>query len=49
MWMLWQMQYTQSVHILAWPNFLSVEGKKEVDEIKWEDVGLKVRGIYENM
>ena len=28
-------------------EFLSVEGKKEVDEIKWEDVGLKVRGIYE--
>ena len=27
-------------------EFLSVEGKKEVDAITWEDVGLKVRGIY---
>lgn len=27
-------------------EYLSVEGKKEVDAITWEDVGLKVRGIY---
>lgn len=27
-------------------EFLSVEGKKEVDKITWEDVGLKVRDIY---
>lgn len=28
-------------------EFLSVEGKKEVDNIKWEDAGLKVRAIYD--
>ena len=28
-------------------QFLSEEGKKEVDAITWEDVGLKVRGIYD--
>ena len=27
-------------------DFVSVEGKKEVDNITWEDVGLKVRDIY---
>ena len=27
-------------------EFLSVEGKKEVDEIKWEYAGQKVRDIY---
>ncbi|MDO4780532.1 MAG: glycosyltransferase family 4 protein [Bacteroides sp.] len=30
-------------------EYLKVEGKKEVDNIKWEDVGLKVRGIYEKV
>lgn len=30
-------------------EYLKVEGKKEVDNIKWEDVGLKVREIYEKV
>lgn len=30
-------------------EFLSVEGKKEVDEIKWEYAGQKVRNIYNNL
>ena len=30
----------------AMEEFLSVEGKKEVDEIKWEYAGQKVRDIY---
>ena len=30
-------------------NYLKEEGKKEVDQIKWEDVGLKVRSIYEKV
>lgn len=32
----------------AMANFLSLEGKKEVDEIKWEYAGQKVRNIYNN-
>lgn len=28
-------------------TYLRDEGKKEVDQIKWEDVGLRVRSIYE--
>ena len=28
---------------------LKEEGKKEVDEIKWETVGYKVREIYDNI
>lgn len=37
--------------IISYPamhTFLKEEGKKEVDEIKWEYAGLKVRGIYDN-
>ena len=30
-------------------EYLKVEGKREVDEIKWEDVGHKVRRIYEDV
>lgn len=30
-------------------DYLRDEGKKEVDAIKWEDVGLKVRRIYEEV
>ena len=30
-------------------EYLRDEGKKEVDAIKWEDVGLKVRRIYEEV
>lgn len=30
----------------AMAEFLKVEGKKEVDEIKWEYAGLKVRDVY---
>ncbi|MEG1685961.1 MAG: glycosyltransferase [Bacteroides sp.] len=30
-------------------DYLREEGKKEVDAIKWETVGLKVRGIYEEV
>lgn len=30
-------------------EYLKEEGKKEVDNIKWEDVGLKVRRIYEKV
>ena len=30
-------------------TYLREEGKKEVDQIKWEDVGMKVRSIYENV
>lgn len=38
--------------IISYPamaEFLKVEGKKEVDEIKWEYAGQKVRAIYENV
>ena len=38
--------------IISYPamaEFLKVEGKKEVDEIKWEYAGRKVRAIYENV
>ena len=30
-------------------EYLKVEGKREVDEIKWENVGHKVRRIYEDV
>ena len=30
-------------------EYLKEEGKKEVDEIKWENVGYKVRGIYDEV
>lgn len=30
-------------------DFLSIEGKKEVDEIKWEYAGQKVRNIYNSV
>ena len=30
-------------------NYLKEEGRKEVDEIKWEDVGVLVRSIYEKV
>ena len=30
-------------------EYLRDEGKKEVDGIKWEDVGLKVRRIYDEV
>jgi len=30
-------------------EFLEVEGKKEVDQIVWEKVGVKVRAIYERV
>ena len=30
-------------------EYLRDEGKKEVDEIKWENVGYKVRGIYDEV
>lgn len=30
-------------------NYLKEEGKREVDEIKWENVGYKVRGIYDEV
>ena len=33
----------------AMAEFLSVEGKREVDEIKWEYAGQKVRNIYDNL
>ncbi|NDV68252.1 glycosyltransferase [Dysgonomonas sp. 25] len=33
----------------AMADFLSIEGKKEVDEIKWEYAGQKVRNIYNNL
>lgn len=33
----------------AMAQFLSEEGKKEVDGIKWTDAGLKVRKIYNNL
>jgi glycosyltransferase involved in cell wall biosynthesis len=38
--------------IITYPSmyeFLKVEGKKEVDAITWEDAGLKVRKIYDNV
>lgn len=38
--------------IISYPamaEFLKVEGKKEVDEIKWEYAGRKVRAIYDNV
>lgn len=33
----------------AMHKFLSEEGLKEVNNIKWEDVGLKIRGIYDRL
>jgi len=30
-------------------EYLKVEGKKEVDEIKWENVGYRVRSIYDSV
>ena len=36
------------IHISMY-EYLKEEGKKEVDEIKWENVGYKVRGIYDEV
>jgi glycosyltransferase involved in cell wall biosynthesis len=33
----------------AMAEFLQIEGKKEVDSIKWEYAGQKVRGIYDRL
>jgi glycosyltransferase involved in cell wall biosynthesis len=33
----------------AMADFLQVEGKREVDNIKWEDAGKKVRAIYDKL
>jgi glycosyltransferase involved in cell wall biosynthesis len=33
----------------AMAEFLQIEGKKEVDGIKWEYAGQKVRGIYDRL
>lgn len=33
----------------AMAEHLKVEGKKEVDNIKWEDAGLKIRNIYDSL
>ncbi|MDD7438934.1 MAG: glycosyltransferase family 4 protein [Bacteroidales bacterium] len=33
----------------AMHSFLSEEGLKEVNNIKWEDVGIKIRGIYDQL
>ncbi len=33
----------------AMAEHLRVEGKKEVDNIKWEDAGLKIRQIYDSL
>jgi glycosyltransferase involved in cell wall biosynthesis len=30
-------------------QFLKEEGQREVNNIKWEDAGLKVRAIYDNL
>jgi hypothetical protein len=30
-------------------EYLREEGRKEVDEIKWENVGYKVRSIYNHV
>ena len=30
-------------------EYLQVEGKKEVDGITWEKVGLRIRALYENV
>ncbi|MFA6837545.1 MAG: glycosyltransferase family 4 protein [Dysgonamonadaceae bacterium] len=30
-------------------DYLKTEGKKEVDNIKWEDAGMKIRKIYDNL
>ena len=38
--------------IITYPSmyeYLKVEGKKEVDAITWQDAGLKVRKIYDNV
>lgn len=38
--------------IISYPslyNYLKTEGKREVDEIKWEYAGKKIRDIYENV
>ena len=35
--------------ILPCMSSLKVEGKKEVDNIKWEYAGQKVRRIYDNV
>ncbi len=33
----------------AMAEYLKTEGKKEVDNIKWEDAGLKIRKIYDRL
>ena len=33
----------------AMADYLKTEGKKEVDNIKWEDAGLKIRKIYNSL
>lgn len=33
----------------AMAEYLKAEGKKEVDNIKWEDAGLKIRKIYDRL
>jgi glycosyltransferase involved in cell wall biosynthesis len=38
--------------IISYPamyEFLKIQGKKEVDEIKWEYAGHKVRAIYDRL
>jgi hypothetical protein len=30
-------------------NYLQEEGKKEVDGITWEKVGLRIRALYDNL
>lgn len=37
------------VNYPAMHTFLSEEGLKEVNSIKWEDVGIKIRGIYNRL
>ena len=33
----------------AMAEHLKIEGKIEVDNIKWEDAGKKIRHIYDNL
>ena len=45
----WDIEALADAMYSAMHEFLKVEGKKEVDNIKWEYAGQKVRRIYDNV
>lgn len=47
--MQWLTLSIRSVRIPLLFEYLQVEGKKEVDSITWEKVGLRILALYENV